>query len=348
MTPHPLLRTAGLVAAVWLMAACSGSEPATGTLSADPAACEVAETADRCTVQVSWTSEGANKLQLRAPGGGPDSAVAASGTAAVAVPVGGGPVSLLDGDAVLASLTLSARCAERSTADAAGMCRPVPLQYRDKVYAILAGYPFVVGRERASPVDNRSRLSLAEPMSDCVLGDPQAGSGRIAVVCATDRTGTGPWHRLYLDPTQEALFDDPDRSPVAQPVAGPVSPVPAALAAFVTDGVYFDKGSGLMFGPYVTFGPDAGQSGPGLCPGLPGCVTRVVPLDYYDFLAESRTDYYFSNSREGGLYVVPKEPAPRLGITPAYIAKDGFQPLACRTCPAALTPAMIRAYSHPG
>lgn len=349
MTPATFLPAATLMAAAWLLAACNGSEPATGTLAADLTECVVVETADRCTVQVSWTSEGASSLQLRTPVGGLGSTVAASGAAALTVPVGGGAVSLLDGDGVLATLTLSARCAERSTVDAAGVCQPVRLQYGEKVYAIFAGYPFAVGREQARPVDNRSRLSLAETTSDCRLGELQAVSGRITVVCASERIGAGPWYRLYLDPTQDALFDDPDRTPVDPPLAGSSSrlPVPAALAAFTSTGVYFDKASGLMTGPYVTFGPDAGQSGPGLCPGLPGCVTRLVPLDYYDFLAESGIDYYFSSSREGGLFVVPKEPAPRLGIIPASIAKDGYQAFACRTCPGALAPAMIRAYSHP-
>ena len=80
----------------------------------------------------------------------------------LATPVGGGMVLLIDDGVVLASLALSARCTDRAVPDAAGVCRPIPLTYGDKVYALYAGYPFAVGPVRAVPVTNRSRLALAE------------------------------------------------------------------------------------------------------------------------------------------------------------------------------------------
>lgn len=352
---HPPIRRcaatwAALSAAGVLLSGCYDREAASGTLTATVAACEIAEATDRCTLQVAWTSTGADTLQLHAPGDRPPSAVAASGVVDLPVPPGGGAALLIGDGVVLASLSLSARCADRSAADAAGVCRPIPLRYADKVYALYAGYPFAVGAERASPVVNRSRLALAEQAADCHLGDASASSGRIAVSCATDPAGTGPWHRLYLDPTEEALFDDPDGSPADPPTPGPAGrpPVPAALAAFVAHGTYFDKGSGLLTGPYVTFGPGAGSAGQGFCPGLPGCFTTVVPADYYDFLAESRVSYYFRNSREGGLFAVPKVgPAPPPGTEPALIVKEGYQGFPCRTCPR-LSPSVMRAYHRPG
>lgn len=332
-----------------LLVACNDQEdPASGTLTATVAACEVAEGSDHCMVQVTWTSMGARALQLRAPNG-PALTVATNGMADLAAPVGGGTALLSNDGVVLASLALSADCASRSAPDAAGVCRPVLLTYADRVYALYAGYPFAVGSARAVPVTNRSRLVLGEQSADCHLGDTPAESGRIAVICATSSGGVGPWHRLYLDPTEDALFDDPDGSPVDPPAPGPFvrPPVPASLAAFVANGTFFDKGSGLLTGPYVTFGPNAGSAGQGFCPGLPACITTVVPADYFDFLAESRLTYYFRNSREGGLYAVPKDnPAPQPGTEPVYIIKEGYQGFPCRTCPM-LSPSMIRAYSHP-
>ena len=164
---HPPIRRcaatwAALSAAGVLLSGCYDREAASGTLTATVAACEIAEATDRCTLQVAWTSTGADTLQLHAPGDRPPSAVAASGVADLPVPPGGGEALLIGDGVVLASLSLSARCAARSAADATGVCRPIPLRYSDKVYALYAGYPFAVGAERASPVVNRSRLALAE------------------------------------------------------------------------------------------------------------------------------------------------------------------------------------------
>ena len=74
----------------------------------------------------------------------------------------------------------------------------------------------------------------------------------------------------------------------------------------------------------------------------------VVPADYFDFLAESRVNYYFRSSREGGLYAVPKDGAvPFSGTVPGLITKEGYQGFACRTCPM-LSPSVMRVYSRPG
>ena len=342
--------------AVWsagvmlLLSGCPAQEePASGSLTATVVACEVAEGASRCTLQVAWTSAGTGALQLRGPGDGPVIPALASGVADLATPVGGGTVLLIDDGVVLASLALSARCTDRAAPDAAGVCRPIPLTYGDKVYALYAGYPFAVGPVRAVPVTNRSRLVLAEQAADCHLAEAPAASGRIPVSCAVTSGGAGPWHRLYLDPTEDALFDDPDGSPVQPPASGPfgLPPIPSSLAAFVANGTYFDKGSGLLVGPYVTFGPRAGDPGHGFCSGSPACFMTVVPADYFDFLAESRANYYFRSSREGGLYAVPKDRAvPLAGTVPGLITKEGYQGFACRTCPS-LSPSVMRVYSHP-
>lgn len=349
------LRVAGgLCMAVlpWLQG-CGGSDPATGRLDAAVAHCEVREGSDRCTIQLSWTTRGARALQLQAPDGTPAVQVAAEGTATVGVTISGGQATLIDDGVMLASISLSATCAARSEPGAAGVCRPAVRHYTEKVYTLFYGYPFVVGADRARMVDNRSGLPLAEYAANCRLAVAPAASGRIPVACTEALDGTGPWHRLYIDPLDDSLQADPDSSPVPPAELPPVvfgrPAIPAALSAFVAHGTYYDKGSQLLQGPYVTFGSLAGDPGRPFCSDYyPTCYTMTVPYDFYDFIGESGRAYYLRSSLEGGLYLVTKEaPGPGPGTVPTRLPKDGYQGIGCRTCTSP-SPGPLLAYTHPG
>ncbi len=326
-----------------MLSGCGGSDdPASGTLIAGAASCEIAEGADHCTVQVTWASQNATSLHLQPPSGGQPSAVAAGGVLEVAVPAGGGSALLIDDGLTLASIALSAQCTVRSAADSAGVCQPTPLYYSNKVYASygLFSIPFAVGSKRATLVNNRTGLALDELSADCRLSELPAPSGRIGVVCATDRSGSGPWYRLYIDPIEDALYVDPDKSPVNPPEVLPFvrPPIPQELAAYVANGAYYGKG-GVMTGPYVTFGSGAGQDA-GITP------TSIIPLDYYFYIGDTRLAFYFASAREGGLLTVPKNATGiYFGTEPSYISKEGWPGIPCRTCTTP-SPTVIRSYTH--